>query len=202
MAGSMKKWWKSRGNGREECSERKYYWYLILFRLIQQTSQLLSKMNTEIPAFFGSMTSLIQPLDVSLNKHFKDRLIKLWNDWVACDDIQLTKSGNFKKSGHSHCNRMDLNSWKTVSSDIWLLGLFKNAASEILWMEVKTHYWTFLGSLVPQKTKIETMIFFLFLLYIETKLRLFWNSMNCFLSMIIVQKFIVNIFLSLWNINM
>ena len=42
------------------------------------------------------MTSVIQPLNVSLNKSFKDRLRKLWNNCVASYRVQIIKYGNFK----------------------------------------------------------------------------------------------------------
>jgi hypothetical protein len=39
-------------------------------------------------------TAQCQPLDVGVNKPFKDRLRKYWNDYIQKD--QLTTSGNYK----------------------------------------------------------------------------------------------------------
>ncbi len=38
--------------------------------------------NTDRAIIPGGLTSLVQPLDVSINKPFKDRLKNLWNAWM------------------------------------------------------------------------------------------------------------------------
>ena len=42
--------------------------------------------NTDLAVIPGGLTSLLQPLDVSLNKPFKDRVRKKWMQWnvVEC----------------------------------------------------------------------------------------------------------------------
>jgi len=41
--------------------------------------------------------SLLQPLDVCLNKPFKGEIHKLWNNWMTEGDKPLTATGNLKR---------------------------------------------------------------------------------------------------------
>ena len=45
----------------------------------------------------GGLTSVLQPLDVCLNKPFKDRLCKMWVEWMISGLATLTKGGNLQK---------------------------------------------------------------------------------------------------------
>ena len=53
--------------------------------------------NTELAVFPGGLTSLLQPLDVSLNKPFKDGVRKKWMQWMAEGIHEFTASGRQKK---------------------------------------------------------------------------------------------------------
>ncbi|CAH2275912.1 Pogo transposable element with KRAB domain, partial [Pelobates cultripes] len=45
----------------------------------------------------GGLTSVLQPLDVCLNKPFKDRVRKKWHEWMSSGQPRLTKVGNLMK---------------------------------------------------------------------------------------------------------
>ena len=49
--------------------------------------------NSEMCIIPGGLTSLLQPLDVCLNKPFKDRVRQMWSDWICSDAVKTTKSG-------------------------------------------------------------------------------------------------------------
>ena len=66
------------------------------------TSPILLKkaardVKTDMAVIPGGLTSVLQPLDVCINKPFKDRLRKLWNDWMISGSATLTKGGNLQK---------------------------------------------------------------------------------------------------------
>jgi hypothetical protein len=44
----------------------------------------------------GGCSSVLQPLDVCLNKPFKVNMRNKWNKWMVNSDRQLTKAGNLK----------------------------------------------------------------------------------------------------------
>lgn len=43
----------------------------------------LKKAKTDLAVILGDMTSQLQPLDVAINKAFKDRLNKHYTDWLT-----------------------------------------------------------------------------------------------------------------------
>jgi len=53
-----------------------------LSALIRST---LKSLNTEPAVIPGGMTSMVQPLDVAINKLFKDRMRKKWQEWMLAD---------------------------------------------------------------------------------------------------------------------
>ncbi|KAK2553067.1 Large subunit GTPase 1-like protein [Acropora cervicornis] len=49
----------------------------------------LKSLNTEPAVIPGGMTSMVQPLDVAINKPFKDRMRKKWQEWMLADQEKL-----------------------------------------------------------------------------------------------------------------
>ena len=65
--------------------------------------KLLKTTQAVIP---GGLTSMLQPLDVVLNKPFKDRMRQKWMAWMCTDDKELTKGGNLKRPRLSMVRRI------------------------------------------------------------------------------------------------
>ena len=42
----------------------------------------------------GGLTSICQPLDVAINKPFKDHLRQKWHQWMSNGDAEFTTAGN------------------------------------------------------------------------------------------------------------
>ena len=61
------------------------------------TKVLLHRTNTDLLIIPGRMTWLLQPLDVSINKSFKDGLHRCWSDWIMSGEKTDTKSGRMRK---------------------------------------------------------------------------------------------------------
>jgi len=73
-------------------------WDMFRAHLTDGTKDAAKEMRTDLCVIPGGLTSLLQPLDVCLNKPFKDRVRKLWNDWMASDEPKpTTKGGNIMK---------------------------------------------------------------------------------------------------------
>ncbi|GFS53788.1 hypothetical protein TNCV_731621 [Trichonephila clavipes] len=54
--------------------------------LTDNTKKLLTECNTDIAVIPGELTSLVQPLDVRINKPFKQSLKRQWNTHELCLD--------------------------------------------------------------------------------------------------------------------
>lgn len=55
-------------------------WDSFQAHLVDSVKQAVCQTNTDIAVIAGGLTSILQPLDVSLNKPFKDRLCERWNN--------------------------------------------------------------------------------------------------------------------------
>ena len=72
----------------------------------------------------GGLTSECQPLDVSINKPFKDRLQKEWHSWMASGGAGETASGNLRRASLSDVCLWVKRSWKGIPTNI-IIEFFK-----------------------------------------------------------------------------
>ncbi|CAG8834240.1 17576_t:CDS:2, partial [Gigaspora margarita] len=88
--------------------------------------------NTDLAVIPRGLTSMCQPLDVCINKPFKDQLHKIWHRWIANSSNSITKKGNLK------CARLNivccwvLDAWNEISKDIIVQAFKKCGISNCL----------------------------------------------------------------------
>jgi len=75
---------------------------------------IASNANTDLAIIPGGLTSIVQPLDVCLNKPFKDRLREKWNAWMGSGQFTYTKGGNLKKPDYSIICKWILEAWAEI----------------------------------------------------------------------------------------
>jgi len=63
----------------------------------EQVKRLLKSENTDLAIIPGRLTSVLQPLDVCLNKPFKDSVRQRWMAWMAEGIHEPTATGRQKK---------------------------------------------------------------------------------------------------------
>ena len=73
-------------------------WDSFRAHLSNPVRRALKTVNTECAVIPGGMTSILQPLDVCLNKPFKDHLRAKWQDWMLSGDHTFTASGRTRKA--------------------------------------------------------------------------------------------------------
>jgi hypothetical protein len=78
----------------------------------------LRKMKTELVVMPGGMTSVLQPMDFSLNKPSKDRLRQQYLTWIADPARELTETGKIKCASPSEVARWLLAAWKVTPESI------------------------------------------------------------------------------------
>ena len=79
---------------------------------------IASNANTDLAIIPGGLTSVIQPLNVCLNKLFKDRLCEKWNAWMSSDQFTYTKGGNLKKPDYSIICKWILEAWAEIPKEM------------------------------------------------------------------------------------
>src|SRR6218665_145250 len=72
-------------------------WDMFRAHLTEPCKKTARNLRTDMAVIPGGLTSVLQPLDVCLNKPFKDRLRKMWVEWMSSGTATLTKGGNLMK---------------------------------------------------------------------------------------------------------
>jgi len=91
----------------------------------------LCKMKTEL-VIPGGMTSVLQPMDVSINKPFKDRLRQKYLTWIADPARVLTETGKIKRAAPSEVTRWVSAAWKAILESIMVRSFKKCCISNAL----------------------------------------------------------------------
>jgi len=74
--------------------------------------------NTDLAIIPGGLTSIVQPLDVCLNKPFKDRLRAKWNIWMSSGQFTYTKGGNLRKPEYNIICKWILEAWAEIPQEM------------------------------------------------------------------------------------
>ncbi|CAG8719663.1 15771_t:CDS:2, partial [Gigaspora margarita] len=94
--------------------------------------------NTDLAVILGGLTSMCQPLDVCINKPFKDQLHKIWHKWMADGGNGITKKGNLKHASLNTVYHWVLDAWNEISEDI-IIRVFKKCGISNCLLESEDH---------------------------------------------------------------
>ncbi len=72
-------------------------WDMFAAHLRDSIKRKVGDSLTDMCVIPGGLTSQLQPLDVCLNKPFKDRMRAMWSEWIASDAVTTTNGGNPQK---------------------------------------------------------------------------------------------------------
>jgi hypothetical protein len=73
--------------------------------------------NVDLAVIPGGLTSICQPLDVAINKPFKDNLRKEWHLWMANGGAGKTAAGNLRRAKYSDVCNWVKHAWENISSE-------------------------------------------------------------------------------------
>jgi len=89
-------------------------------------------MKTELVVIPGGMTSVLQPMDISINKPFKDKLRQQYLTWIADPACELTETGKIKREAPSEVTRWVSAAWKASPESIIVRSFKKCCISNAL----------------------------------------------------------------------
>lgn len=90
-------------------------WDMFRAHLTTETKKYLKQSNTETAVIPGGLTSILQPLDVFLNKPFKDRIRHEWNQWMIGGEKTYTAGGNLRAPSLAILCEFVIRSWDAVA---------------------------------------------------------------------------------------
>ena len=88
--------------------------------------------NFQLTVIPVGLTSVCQPLDVAINKPFKDNLRKEWHEWMCQGGAGITAAGNLKRAKISDVYGWVKCSWDAISDQIIFNSFKKCAISNML----------------------------------------------------------------------
>ena len=107
-------WMTKVDNGMLNCKSL-LVWDMFKSHLCENVKATIKRINTDIAIIPGGLTSIIQPLDVCLNKPFKDSLHKCWNEWMVSGDHTFTDTGNMRAASLTTICEWVMKSWENIS---------------------------------------------------------------------------------------
>ncbi|CAG8784772.1 10237_t:CDS:2, partial [Dentiscutata erythropus] len=72
----------------------------------------------EVKKIPGGTASVLQPPDVSVNKPFKNKIRRKWDEWISNGEKEFTKHENHKKALYELVCKWVSEVWKEISSEI------------------------------------------------------------------------------------
>lgn len=100
-------------------------WDMFQGHLGDKMKRILKSMKVTQAMIPGSCTSVLHPLDVSLNKPFKTKMHELWTDWMIYENKEFMTGGNLKRPSYSVIIGWIKEAWDSVSMDIVYIYSFK-----------------------------------------------------------------------------
>jgi hypothetical protein len=92
----------------------------------------LHEMKTELVVILVGMTLVLQPMDIPINKPFKDRLRQQYLTWIADPARELKETGKIKRAAPSEVVRWMLAAWKVIPESIIVRSFKKCCISNAL----------------------------------------------------------------------
>jgi len=107
-------------------------WDSFRVHLVESVKKALRETNTDIAVIPGGLTSMLQPLDVSLNKPFKDWLCAKWTTWMIEGQKSFTAGVNIKAASLSTVCCWVNEAWRELSQEMVSHSFKKSGISNVV----------------------------------------------------------------------
>lgn len=84
----------------------------------EQIKKMFQNENCVLAMIPGGLTSMLQPLDVSINKPFKQHLKEIWSEWLSSNDHTFTTGGAMKKVSMPQICQWILDAWEKIPAEL------------------------------------------------------------------------------------
>ena len=84
----------------------------------EQVKRSFKSENTDLAVIPGGLTSVLQPLDVCLNKPFKDRVRQKWMSWITEGIHELMAGGRQKKPSEELMCQWIGEAWRAIPREM------------------------------------------------------------------------------------
>ncbi|MCG8431977.1 MAG: hypothetical protein MJA29_12505 [Candidatus Omnitrophica bacterium] len=74
----------------------------------------LKRKNSKIGIIPGGLTKLLQPLDISVNRSFKQHVRMSWEQWMCDGEHSFTKTGRQRRASYALVAEWIVDAWKKV----------------------------------------------------------------------------------------
>ena len=140
----LQKAWGRRPGGGMVNTKSLLVWDQFRAHLVDKVRQRTNKVhNTHIAVIPGGLTSILQPLDVSVNHPFKCKLREQWSAWMMSDTVEHTAAGNRKRPSLPTVTQWVKTAWDSIDPAI-IVRAFKKCSitneldgteDDILWQD-------------------------------------------------------------------
>ena len=101
--------------------------------LVKAVKNRLKDLNTNVAIIPCGLTNQLQPLNVSINKPFKDKVRSFWSNWMAGEeDHSFTKVGRLKKPSIAKWCQWVVKAWDEIDPAIIVKAFKKCSISNVL----------------------------------------------------------------------
>ena len=100
--------------------------------LVESVKKKFCENGFDLAVIPGGLTSICQPLDVAINKLFKDNLRKEWHLWMANGSAGETAAGNLRRARLSEVCGWVKRSWDNISDEVIIKSFKKCGISNSL----------------------------------------------------------------------
>ena len=80
----------------------------------ESVKEHLKRQNSKIAIIPGGLTKLLQPLDISVNRSFKQHVRMSWEKWMCDGEHSFTKTGRQRRASYALVTEWILDAWKKV----------------------------------------------------------------------------------------
>jgi len=100
--------------------------------LVESVKKKFRENGFDLAVIPGGLTSICQPLDVAINKPFKDNFRKEWHLWMANGGAGETAAGNLRRARLSEVCGWVKRSWDNISDEVIIKSFKKCGISNSL----------------------------------------------------------------------